>query len=130
MILGLKTAESTVTVYIYKEDGGLLSELVWDADRELARGLLKKIEDFLEENDIKIEEISGLIGFEGPGSFTGLRIGLTVLNTLAYAQNIPIIGARGDGWQENAIGRLLDKQNDRLITPFYGAEPRVTQPKK
>jgi len=52
------------------------------------------------------------------------------MNTLAYALAIPIVGEVGDTWREMAVDRLANGQNDKVILPFYGAEARITGPKK
>jgi len=130
MLLGLRTDGPVAELYLYTTQGGVAGELPWQADRQLAHGLLKKIDEFLEGHDTTREQLSGLFVFEGPGSFTGLRIGLTVMNTLAYAGGIPIIGAKGDGWRESAVSRLQNGEDDQVVMPFYGAEARITQPKK
>lgn len=129
MLLGLKSDGPIAELYLYDGDV-LVSETKWEADRELAHGLLKKIDQFLAENDATFEQISGLFAFKGPGSFTGLRIGLTVMNTLAYATALPIVAETGDMWRENAAKRLQNGQNDQIVLPLYGAEARITQPKK
>ena len=66
----------------------------------------------------------------GPGSFTGLRIGLTVLNTIASSQAIPIVGATGDDWQDVAVAGIDSGQNDEIVMPFYGSEANITAPRK
>lgn len=130
MLLGLKSDAPVAELYLYDEAGELVDEVSWEANRQLAHGLLKKIDEFLTENGTAREQLKGLFVFEGPGSFTGLRIGLTVMNTLAYAENIPIVGTRGDEWQKLAVSRLQLGENDQVVMPFYGAEARITQPKK
>lgn len=130
MLLGIKTDGPVAEFSLYDSKGRLLAESTWNADRQLARGLLKHLNDFLSANGTTIKGLKGLFVFKGPGSFTGLRIGLTVLNTLAYAEGIPIVGEQDEGWREKAVQRLLGGQDDRLIMPFYGAEARITQPKK
>lgn len=55
-----------------------------------APGLLLDIEQLLSENQMKINEIDAFVCGVGPGSFTGIRVGMTSLKTLAYALNRPI----------------------------------------
>ena len=77
-----------------------------------------------------INQLTRLIVFTGPGSFTGLRIGITTMNSLAYGLDIPIVGVNGEKWIENGLQRLNDGENDRIITPHYGAEANITSPRK
>ena len=55
-----------------------------------APGLLLDIEQILSENQMKIQEIDAFVCGVGPGSFTGIRVGMTSLKTLAYALKKPI----------------------------------------
>jgi tRNA threonylcarbamoyladenosine biosynthesis protein TsaB len=102
----------------------------WQADRQLAKGLLAYLHDQLEKNGKTFADISGIGAFEGPGSFTGLRIGLTVLNTLAESEGIAIVGARGDDWQQAAIAKLGADKNERIVLPYYGSDAKITTPRK
>lgn len=130
MLLGLRSDGPVAELCLYDTAGNVIAEMKWEAGRELAHGLLEKLDEFLRANGVEMKQLSGLFVFQGPGSFTGLRIGLTVMNTLAYAENLPIVGEKGDDWQEKAIGRLRAGHNDRIVMPFYGAEARITLPKK
>ena len=102
----------------------------WEAGRSLAADLLTKINSLLVEADASWTDISGIGAFRGPGSFTGLRIGLTVVNTIADSQSIPIVGVSGDDWRETAIENLKAGQNDKLVMPEYGGQANITQPRK
>lgn len=102
----------------------------WQADRDLAHHLLKFLHEKLIENDADFKDIVGIGVMKGPGSFTGLRIGLTVMNTIASDRHIPIVGVSGDDWREVAMRRLADGQNDQLVMPEYGAFANITTPKK
>jgi tRNA threonylcarbamoyladenosine biosynthesis protein TsaB len=102
----------------------------WQADRELAKGLLDYIQRQLQQNDASFDDISGIGVFQGPGSFTGLRIGMTVLNTIADSQAIPIVSAVGDNWQEVALARLTRGEDDKIVLPLYGSDARITTPRK
>ena len=102
----------------------------WEANRTLARDMLAYLRDRLGEHDATLRDVTGIGVFRGPGSYTGLRIGLTVLNTIAESQQIPIVGETGEDWRQMAEKRLARGDNDTIVLPEYGAEARVTQPRK
>ncbi|HEY5234819.1 MAG TPA: hypothetical protein VIJ14_01470 [Rhabdochlamydiaceae bacterium] len=108
----------------------LLGKEEWLADRTLADSIHLKIEALLKVHSKDWDDIGGIVCFEGPGSFTGLRIGISVSNALAYGLEAPIAGARGKDWQEAGIKRLLAGKNDEIVLPHYGSEPHITPPKK
>lgn len=109
---------------------GLRHDYEWQAGRELAKHLLEYLTSALSKHDSSLVELSGIGALRGPGSFTGLRIGLTVLNTLADSQAIPIVGTIGDDWQNEALTRLGAGENDRVVLPVYGREANITEPRK
>ncbi len=130
MLLGVKTDGPTVEFYLYDRNGRAVAAKTWEAGRTLARYLLQELAQFLAENDCSFETLTGLFVFKGPGSFTGLRIGITVMNTLAYAQSLPIVGEMGEQWTAKALSRLTNGENDQTVLPEYGAAARVTAPRK
>jgi tRNA threonylcarbamoyladenosine biosynthesis protein TsaB len=129
MILFLKTDSPLCEMMLQKDDGTRIAR-PWRADRQLAKDLLNHVERLLKENDADWSDLTGLVVFQGPGSFTGLRIGITVMNTIAYAQSIPVVGAIGETWQEEGEARLKKGENDRIVLPEYGREARITTPRK
>ena len=102
----------------------------WQADRQLAHGLLAFLRDCLAVQHLTFQDVTGIGAYEGPGSFTGLRIGLTVANMLSSSLGVPIVGETGDEWAQNAILRLYRSENDNIIRPEYGAEAHITKPRK
>jgi tRNA threonylcarbamoyladenosine biosynthesis protein TsaB len=128
MIVLLDT--STPVCKIGFVDGDFRYDDEWESGRTLAKGLLGYIQDSLSKNDKTWQDISGIVACKGPGSFTGLRIGLTVLNTLADSESIPIVGTTGDNWQQVGLSRLEKGENDELVMPEYGAEAHITTPRK
>jgi tRNA threonylcarbamoyladenosine biosynthesis protein TsaB len=128
MILLLDT--STPVCQLTFVDGDWRYETSWEANRELAKGLLAYIQSQLEGQGKSWNDLTGLGVLKGPGSFTGLRIGITVLNTISYAQNIPIVGEMGDDWQEKVVKKLLNGESDKIVLPEYGGEANITQPRK
>lgn len=128
MIVLWNSAEMTVQLTLI--DGDKRTDYEWVAERNLARDMLAYLRDRLAENEASFADISGIGVFRGPGSFTGLRIGLAVLNTIAHEQRIPIVGVAGDAWREECLDRLQNGRNDEIVLPEYGAEARITKPRK
>lgn len=129
MIIALKTDSPTAELYLL--DGEIqLDQETWQAHRELSDTLLERIEQLLERNNCSRQDVRGIVVFQGPGSFTGLRIGITVANTLAYAWGIPITAAQGEDWLQAGRAALQDTQDPTVVTPEYGAPARITQPRK
>ena len=128
MILLLDT--STPLCKLTLVDGDWRYDDEWQADRQLAKGLLNYLQQQLEKNEKTFTDISGIGVMKGPGSFTGLRIGLTVLNTIADAENVPIVGETGDDWQSGAVARLETGEDEKIVLPFYGSEAHITKPRK
>ena len=124
MIILLDT--STATCRLTTIDGESSNNFDWEAGRTLARGLLA----FIQEKVGDVKNISGIGIMRGPGSFTGLRIGMAVANTLADGLGVPIVGETGDSWRESALGRLSSGEDDQVILPFYGGDAHITKPKK
>jgi len=111
-------------------DGDWRYDDQWQADRQLAKGLLGYLQQQLQKNGKTFDDISAIATFKGPGSFTGLRIGITVLNTIADANGIPIVGADGESWRDTALQRLSRGENDKIVMPSYGASAHITKPRK
>ena len=129
MILTLRTDSADPEIGLYKGTTNI-SHFTWHADRQLAKDLLRVIQEQLQKQGADWPDITGIVVFEGPGSFTGLRIGITVANTVAYGQDIPIVAAKGDAWLTTGLARLRAGENDRLVLPHYGSEAHITLPKK
>ena len=130
MILALRTDNPTTEIYFYEPGGKKLHEYVWQADRQLAKDLLKVLVEQLAKVKAGFSDLTGIIVFEGPGSFTGLRIGITVANTIAYAQEIPIVGTKGEDWIKSGLDRLVKGETDKIALPHYGAEANISKPKR
>lgn len=130
MILTLRTDNPDAEVGLFDKDGNQLDYYKWHADRSLAKELLATIRDRLATQKADWASIGGLVVYQGPGSFTGLRIGLTVANTIAYGQQIPIVAQQGEDWLHAGLARLAKGDDDRLALPHYGAEANITMPKK
>ena len=129
LTLTIRTDKPQAELGLY-QDEDKLDYYSWLAHRELAETIHLKIKDLLEKNHKGLKDIQGIAAYQGPGSFTGLRIGLSVANALADGLNIPIVAAQNEDWKEAGIERLMNGKNDKLALPEYGAPPHITQPRK
>lgn len=133
IILALRTDKPQAELYMYKGKEQI-AEMKWPAHRELSSTLHKKIEELLQGQplleELSLQAVGGIVCFKGPGSFTGLRIGLTVANALAYAQNIPIVARKGEDWLKKGINDLASGKTDKIATPFYDRPAAISLPKK
>ncbi len=128
MILALRTDSPEAELRLY--DGAKQIELfTWHAHRALAETLTAQIEQLLSRHSQGLPDIDTVVVFTGPGSFTGLRIGISTANALAYALGVPVLGLDEQQW--SALPEL-PSANDRqlLVSPVYGSEPHITLPKK
>lgn len=128
IILTIRTDKPEAEIGLYSDRVQIAYE-VWLAHRALAETIHTKINVLLQSQQKTLESIDGIVVYKGPGSFTGLRIGLTVANTLAYSLQVPIV-ANTDAWIEDGIDRLLAGENEIVALPEYGAPVHITQPKK
>ncbi len=128
MILLLDTSTPVCKLTLVDGDNRYHDE--WEADRTLAKNLLAYLRDQLAKHGNSFQDISGIGVMKGPGSFTGLRIGITVLNTIADANNVPIVGETGEDWTDAAVKRLMNNENDHIVLPLYGQNANITTPRK
>jgi tRNA threonylcarbamoyladenosine biosynthesis protein TsaB len=106
-----------------------LAYKTWEAHRQLAETLHLEIAKILQSQGLEISNIQAVVVYKGPGSFTGLRIGMSVANALAYSMQVPIVAESGE-WIEQGIKRLNKGQSDKVAIPNYGEPARTTTQKK
>src|SRR5258708_6221850 len=129
IILTVRTDKPIAEIGLY--DGQKqLEYYVWEAHRQLGTTIHVKIKGLLERKGKTLHDVQGIACFQGPGSFTGLRIGLSVANAFASALRVPIVARQDPHWLESGLADLLASKNDQLALPEYGAEVHITQQKK
>ena len=84
----------TTTSYLYTGlvvDKKLVSEVKKDLGKDLSSYTLKEIDTMLKQNHLEPNDIDKIIVVNGPGSFTGIRVGVTIAKTYAYSLKKEIV---------------------------------------
>ena len=92
IVLGIETSGRSGSISLH-DDGTLLGECELAATgRRHARTLIPEIGRLVSEHSLSIKQIEGVAVSLGPGSFTGLRVGVVCAKTLAYSLKVPVVG--------------------------------------
>ena len=92
MILAIDTATETASLALAREDGEVVATLGWRAGRNHTMELHPAIDQMLGQTRIAVTDLTGVVVTIGPGSFTGIRIGLATAKGLSLGRDIPIVG--------------------------------------
>ncbi len=130
LLLGIDTSTSCGSVALV-DSGKILGEWSLNVSGTHAVRLLPGIRHLLEEAGTRIGDIDGFAVTVGPGSFTGLRIGLTTAKTLSLVTEKPLAGVPTlDVLVENApfarglVCPVLDARKGEVFTAVYERNPR------
>lgn len=129
MILTIRTDKPQAEIGLFLDTGQKRQYKKWLAHRQLAESIHKEIDLLLKAEQISWSRLSSIVCYGGPGSFTGLRIGISVANALAYSLSVPIIGSYGEDWISAGLKELTNGKNHNVIEPNYGNAPHITKPK-
>lgn len=103
----------TTTSYLYlglSKDNNIY-EVKKSYNSDLSKHALNDIKELLETHNLTPKDVSKIIVVNGPGSFTGIRIGVTIAKTFAYSLNIPITTISS----LDAMSLSLDLEYDYII---------------
>ena len=105
-ILAIDTSGETCSVAIL-EDDKTIKVISSRSEKEHSQTLMPKIKELFAETNLTMDEINLLACSRGPGSFTGIRIGMATIKAFSDAKNIPIAGV--DSLKALAYGALIKK---------------------
>lgn len=89
---------------------------------DLSEEALYSIKQILDRNDVSIDNLDEIVCVSGPGSFTGLRIGVTIAKTMAYFKNIKLYSASSlDVMATSVSGDIIVPMIDARRGYVYGA---------
>lgn len=124
-ILSIESASLTASCSV-AEDSNILGEYTLRHQKTHSEKLMPLIAELLGELKLKMNDIDIIAISEGPGSYTGLRIGAAIAKSLAYAQGIEIVSVptmkslAANIYDENKlIVPVMDARAGRIYTGIY-----------
>jgi len=124
-ILSLDSATESATCSILDENK-LLGEIIFNYKKQHSIVLMPIIDELLKNTNTSLEDIDGFVISKGPGSFTGLRIGMAVVKGLAQGTNKPFVSistldalAYNLAFTNGIICPIIDALRDNVYTALY-----------
>lgn len=123
--LALDTSTYVLGVAVIK-DGQIIGEMTTNIKKNHSVRLMTAVRTLLEEVDVTPKDLNRIIVTEGPGSYTGVRIGVTTAKTLAWSLNIPIVGvsslevlAQNGYYFGGYVSPFIDARRGQVYTGLY-----------
>lgn len=125
-ILQLETATRNCSVALSKDGQTLLCKEIAESGYSHAEKLHVFIEEILKEAHLTFEDLSAIAVSQGPGSYTGLRIGVSAAKGLCYSLNIPLLAidtletlARKISPENGVIVPMIDARRMECYTAIF-----------
>jgi tRNA threonylcarbamoyladenosine biosynthesis protein TsaB len=90
-ILGIETSGTTFSIALH-DNRTLVSEIFWHSGLRHSERLVPTLDHLMREAQVDVRQIEKIVVSTGPGSFTGIRVGLTCARVLAQGLGIPLVG--------------------------------------
>ena len=125
LILGISTSAKRPSAAVMR-DGEIISFVCDDSGRSHSRTLMELIDRAISEAGADKSEIGAIAVDVGPGSFTGVRIGVSCANAMAYALGVGVIpvcslaAMRNLAPEGETVASLIDCRNGNCYAAFYG----------
>ncbi|WLR53333.1 tRNA (adenosine(37)-N6)-threonylcarbamoyltransferase complex dimerization subunit type 1 TsaB [Bacillus tianshenii] len=124
-VLAIDTSNDVMGIAVLDGDK-VAGEYITNIKKNHSVRLMPSVQRLLEETNIKPKELDKIVVANGPGSYTGVRIGVTVAKTLAWSLNIPLVGVSGlealayNGRYFNGkIAPIFDARRGQVFTGLY-----------
>lgn len=124
-ILAFETSAKAVSVALV-QDGRLLGEYTQNSGQTHSRTLMKMAQDLLQNCDLTAENVDAVACAAGPGSFTGVRIGVAAAKGFAWGRELPCYGvstleamARGAAMADGLICAAMDARRSQVYTALF-----------
>ncbi|KXK13127.1 MAG: peptidase M22 family protein [Chloroflexi bacterium OLB14] len=133
MLLAVDTSTTQVGLALYNEDE-VIAEMMWSSKQHHTTQLASALSDLMKRCDASMDKIQALGVAIGPGSFTSLRVGLSLVKGIAFARNIPVIGiptldviASAQPLDKKPLISVLQAGRTRLAFSVYQSDKKQWQ---
>ena len=123
LILALESSAKSASVALSR-DGKLLAQSFQNSGLTHSRTLLPMAEDMLKNAELSIKDVDVIAIAHGPGSFTGIRIGVSTVKGLAWASDKPCVGVstlEAMAWHGLSVGGYICPVMDARRSQVYNA---------
>jgi len=124
-ILAIESSAKPVSAAVC-EDGKIIAQSFQNSGLTHSRTLLPLIEDLLKNSDLSYEDIGLVAVAKGPGSFTGVRIGVSTAKGISWAREIPAVGVstlEAMAWQlsntDDIICSVMDARRNEVYNALF-----------
>lgn len=128
LLLAMDTSTDIASIALAKEDH-IVSELTWHAGQNHTVELVPNIQHLLKQSRSSLDSLGAIIIARGPGSYNGLRVGMSVAKGLACGLRLPLVGIgtlEVEAYQQSAFGLpicpVLDAARGEVATALFSAE--------
>ncbi len=128
LILAFETSAKAASVALV-EDGWLVAEYQQNSGQTHSRTLMKMAEDLLRNCDRKPEDVTAVACAAGPGSFTGVRIGVSAAKGFAWGLELPCVGVstlegmvRGIAVADGVYCAVMDARRNQVYTALFSVK--------
>ncbi|MBX4271579.1 tRNA (adenosine(37)-N6)-threonylcarbamoyltransferase complex dimerization subunit type 1 TsaB [Clostridium estertheticum] len=129
-ILSLDSATQSATCAIL-DDNKVLGEITFNYKKQHSQILMPIIDELFKNTQMNIDDIDAFVASKGPGSFTGLRIGMATIKGLSQGTNKPFVTvstldslAYNLAYTDGIICPILDALRDNVYTALYTFEDK------
>lgn len=125
-VLAIDTSNETLGVAIVNKEK-VVGEYITNIKKNHSVRVMPTIDRLLNDCDLTIKDIGKIVVAKGPGSYTGVRIGVTIAKTLAWSLQIPLVGvsslavlaSSGGRYFNGLICPLFDARRGQIYTSLY-----------
>ncbi len=130
MILSLETSTRQFSLFIKKEEKFADLKILFDITH--SQGIVQSVDFLLKRIGSDVSEIKEIYAGLGPGSFTGIRVGLSFANTLAQVLNVPVGGAStldilayaSNEWKSGIVSFIKSRKGEAFVG-YYNNGNRI-----